>query len=64
MKPKTKDRNEESKVSVSKNALLSLVASRLNGRDLFPGKIKRAREFVRKLKQTNPETQDQNTKLA
>jgi hypothetical protein len=50
MKIDTKDHKTQSKVSVSKKGLLSLVASKLKGRNLFPEKVEDAKAYVRKLK--------------
>lgn len=52
MKPEIADR-KETKIRVDRNSLLSLVASRLSGRNLFPAKVNSAKEYVRKLKQAH-----------
>ncbi|ACU03303.1 hypothetical protein [Pedobacter heparinus] len=46
MKPKKK--NKEKTVEVPEKVLLSLVAAKLRGRDLFPELTKRAKEFMEK----------------
>lgn len=53
MKIETKDKKAKNKVSVPKKGLLSLVASKLNGRNLFPEKVENAKVYVRKLKQAH-----------
>lgn len=50
MKPEVANQ-KEGKIRIDRNSLLSLVVSRLNGRNLFPVKVKSAREYIRKLKQ-------------
>lgn len=50
MKTETKEKQTEELVSVPKQGLLSLVASRLMDRNLFPQKVEEAKKYFRKLK--------------
>lgn len=50
MKVNTKENKAEELVSVPKQGLLSLVATRLKDRNLFPEKVEEAKKYFRKLK--------------
>ena len=53
MKQKAKITESETLVSVPKDGLLSLVASRLKNRNLFPQKVEDAKKYLRKLKEAH-----------
>ena len=50
---KTKEKNTEKLVRVSESGLLSLVASKLKGRILFPEKVEDAKQYLKQVK-NNP----------
>lgn len=50
MRPDIPDQ-KEGNIRLDKNTLLSLVASGLSGKNLFPAKVNAAKEYIRKLKQ-------------
>ncbi len=47
---KTKEKKQKQLVQISKSDLLSLVASKLKDRVLFPEKLEEARKYLQKLK--------------
>jgi hypothetical protein len=50
---KAKETKSDDLVKVSEAGLLSLVASKLKDRVLFPEKVERAREYLKKVKIVN-----------
>lgn len=50
---KTKETKSKELVKMSESELLSLVASKLQDRVLFPKKIKEAKEFLQNVKKAN-----------
>ena len=46
---RTKENTTERLVKVPQNGLLSLVASKLKGRVLFPDKLEKAKEYMKKI---------------
>jgi hypothetical protein len=47
---KTEEKNTENTVKVPESGLLSLVASKLKDRVLFPEKVKKAKQYVKQVK--------------
>lgn len=47
---KTKETTEKGLVTVTKSGLLSLVASKLKDRVLFPEKVEEAKKYLQKVK--------------
>ncbi|WP_430898664.1 MULTISPECIES: hypothetical protein [unclassified Paraflavitalea] len=50
---KAKETKSKEMVKVPESGLLSLVASKLKGRDLFPKKVEDAKKYLKKVKSAN-----------